>query len=221
VVFIEWAFAIILAAAAIGLLLPRGLFLFRPSGFRYYFEDEESNTSMKTFHKSTVKDLAEKIAGLGFSELGVKVERFPLWGSRTEELSLASNKDQAFAAITVFRNTPTFHFITPFTGGQIVITSPGSFKNIDEEGFLSAAAPGDAPDPAEVLEKHKENVAGFVSKGYVPFREYTRETRMEGAAIYYNSRPARGKARRVGAVTFIAFVVMMFPLVLTLINLAR
>jgi hypothetical protein len=220
VVFIEWAFAFILAAAAIGLLLPRGLFLFRPSGFRYYFDDRP-DTSMKTYFNSTVQDLSGKITALGFKEIGVRVEKFPLWGSRTEELVFASNNDRAFAAITVFRNTPTFHFITPFTGGQIVITSPGSFKNIDEEGFLSASASGDSPEPAEVLAKHKENVAAFVNKGYTPFKDYTRETRMEGAAIYYNSQPARSKARRVGLVTFIAFVVLMFPLVLSLINLAR
>jgi hypothetical protein len=67
-----------------------------------------------------------------------------------------------------------------------------------------------------VLEKHKENVTGFINKGFTPFREYTRESRLESTAVFYNSKPARRKARRVGAFTFAAFVILMIPLILML-----
>lgn len=210
---LEWIFSVILAAFGILVFLPRGIFLFRPNAFRTYYDDDP-NTSIRTFHRGIVKENAEKIESLGFTELGVKVEKFPLWGSRSEELTFASSKDRAFAAITIYRNTSTYHFITPFTGGQIVITSPGSFKNIDTEGFLSASSSAD--DHGAVLEKHRESVASFVSKGYTPFQEYTRESRLESSALYYNSKPAKSKARRVGAFTFIAFVVLIFPLIVIL-----
>jgi hypothetical protein len=215
---LEWVFAVFMAAVGIGLFLPRGIFLFNPSGYRIHFDDSPYS-SMKTFHKKTVSEIADKITALGFTELGVKVEKFPLWGSRTEELCLASPAAQAFAVITVFKNTATYHFFTPFSGGQVIMTSPGSFKKIETPEFLSSIV-RDAEDAGVVLAKHQENVAAFVSKGLTPYREFTRESRLESTALYYNSGPLRSKARKVGAFTFFAFVILMVPLVLQLLNVS-
>jgi hypothetical protein len=216
---LEWIFAVVMAAIGIGLFLPRGMFLFNPSAYRIYFDDNPY-TSMRTFHKKIVSEVASKITALGFSELGVKVEKFPLWGSRSEELAFVLPSAQAFAVITVFRNTATYHFYTPFTGGQVVMTSPGSFRKIDSADFLSSIV-RDSDDAGVVLAKHQENVASFISKGLTPYSEYTRESRLKSTALYYNSKPLRNKARRVGAFTFFAFAVLMVPLVLQLIVVAR
>jgi len=215
---LEWTFAFIMAAIGVGLFLPRGIFLFNPSAYRAYFDDSPF-TSMKTIHKTVVADLAAKITALGFKELGVKVEKFPLWGSRSEELSFALPSAQAFAVITVYRNTATYHFYTPFNGGQVVITSPGSFRKIESAEFVSDIV-RDTDDAGAVLARHRENVADFVSRGLTPYQEYTRESRLESTSLYYNSKPLRSKARRVGAFTFFAFLILIVPLLLQILAMA-
>ena len=215
---LEWIFAVLMAAIGIWLFLPRGIFLFNPSAYRYYFDDSP-DTSMKTFHKKIVSDISARLTALGFNELGVKMEKFPLWGARAEELVLALPSAQAFAVITVYRNTATYHFYTPFTGGQIVMTSPGSFKKISSPDFVSSVV-RDSEDAGVVLAKHQENVTAFVKQGLAPYREYTRESRLESTVLYYQSKPLRSKARKVGAFTFGAFVILMVPLVLRLLILS-
>jgi hypothetical protein len=93
----DWIFPIVLVLVGVLIFFPRSIFLFN-SGLRFYFEDN-TKLSITKIHKAKVAQISDKLKALGFINLGIKVEKLPLWGGKIRQLSFASINDSAFATI--------------------------------------------------------------------------------------------------------------------------
>ena len=193
--------------------IPRIVSFLVPGKRSFYFE-EDLQTAKDKKRLEKMRPILEKIEALGFTRLGIMVEKQPLWAKGTRELSLASSPEKAFASIGFRRNEPSYFFYTPFTGGQIIITAYNSFRHFERNDFFSSVV--SSGEPGEMLETHKKKVAEFTAKGLTPYRDYTRESLIEATLLFYNASHPRLQLRTAGMINLIYFLVLVFVFVLLL-----
>ena len=201
----------IISIAGIWFSFPVCIYLFRPNAIRSYFKDNDYTRIME---QKGVRDLIKKLKSLNFEYLGVKVEEPPLWKRSQEEVSLKSTEALAFASIGIKNRMIRFYFLTTFKEGKIVLTANSSFTEADNDEIIQSSL--DRDEPKEILEIHKKHVASFVNRGFTPCEEYTRQSRINAANLYYNSRLSRRQLRTAGAINFAFFLVFCFFLILPL-----
>jgi hypothetical protein len=194
-------------------ILPRVTSFIRPGKRQFYFEDDlrEGDDEMR---REQVKPIIAKMEALGFKQLGVMIEKQPLWAKASREIALASSTDKIFVSIGFRHGQPSYFFYTPFTGGQIVITAFNAFRQFHKEDFVTAIVT--SGEPAEMLEEHRKNVKELSDKGYSPFQQYSRETLIEATNLYYNSPHTRQQLRTAGMISLLFWVVCVLLLILFL-----
>ncbi len=203
----------IISVIGIWYSFPVCIYLFRPNAIRSYFKDNDSTGVME---QKGVRDLVKKLKSMNFEYLGVKVEEPPLWKRSQEEVTLKSVEARAFASIGIKNRTIKYYFFTPFKEGKIVLTANSSFTEADNDEIIQSSVAG--YEPKEILEIHKKSVASFVKRGFTPYEEYTRQSRIDAANLYYNSRLSRRQLRTAGAINFVFFLVFCFFLILPLLK---
>jgi hypothetical protein len=203
----------IISIAGIWFSFPVCIYLFRPNAIRSYFKD---NDSARIMEQKGVRDLIKKLKSMNFEYLGIKVEEPPLWKRSQEEVSLKSVESLAFASIGIKNRTIRFYFLTPFKEGKIVLTANSSFTEADNDEIIQSSL--DRNEPKEILEIHKKHVTSFVNRGFTPCEEYTQQSRINAANLYYNSRLSRRQLRIAGAINFAFVLVFCFFLILPLLK---
>jgi hypothetical protein len=206
---IEWIIPSIFAFMAVWIYIPRTVFLFR-SGFRFYF-DSNPNASITRIHKREVTRIADELVSLGFNYIGVKIEKFPLWGGSIKQLSFASEKNCAFATIYISWYMVSYYFYTPFKDGQYVLTAYNSFQDMNRKNYIIARLKSN--DSQNGLELHKNNVQVFRNKGFIPYHEYSKQSRLQASDAYYQSSIARSQWRIAGAISCFGFIIFILPLI--------
>jgi hypothetical protein len=194
-------------------ILPRVASFIRPGKRQFYFEDalREGEDEMR---REQVSPIMEKMEALGFKQLGVMMEKQPLWAKATREIALASATDKIFASIGFRHGQPSYFYYTPFTGGQIVITAYNAFRFFHKEDFITAVVT--SGEPSEMLEEHNKHVKEFSDKGYTPFREYSRESLIEATNLYYKSPHTRQQLRTAGMISLMFWVICVLIFILFL-----
>lgn len=137
---IDWITFVIAAGVmlyGIWKFLPAGIYLFFPGGVHSHF-DNENDAPLKFLQQGNVRSITEKLEALSFFELGVKIERRPIWGS-IRDLSLASNSTHTFASITVINSKTLCYFFTPFSGGQAFHTANDGFPTVNTTDFIQTS----------------------------------------------------------------------------------
>ncbi len=187
-------------------MVPRIISFMRPGERHLYFEDNPQ-PPIDEMRREMVRPVIEKLEALGFTQLGIMVDKPPLWAKGSREIALASSSRHTFASIGFRGLKPSYFLYTPFTGGQLAITAHNSFRDFAKNDFVTTVVA--SGDLEEMLETHKKQVEDFIARGFTPYRDYTRETVIEATNLYYNSPYPRRQLRVAGTINLL-FVLVCF-----------
>jgi hypothetical protein len=191
--------------------LPRLISFFIPGSRNLSFQDKVE-PPIDELHRDMIKPVVDKLEALGFTQLGLMVEKTPLWGKGSRELVMVSSKDRIIAILGLRGPLLSYYFYTPFEDGQVVVTAHNCFKNFVKPDFVTSEIK--SGDLDEMLESHQKDVADFVAKGYVPFHEYSRESVIMATNLYYQSPYPSMQLRYAGGINVIFFLLCLFLLYL-------
>jgi hypothetical protein len=187
--------------------VPRIISFFTPGNRNLFFQDNP-DPPIDEIHQEMIKPKLEKLQTLGFSSIGLMLEKPPLWSKSSREMVLVSTNDKIIASIG-FRGIKLSYFLyTPFEGGQVVVTAYNCFRNYIKPDFMTSEVK--SGDLDEMLEDHKKDVADFVARGYVPFNEYTREAVIRATNLYYKSSYPSKQLRIAGVTNSVFFLLSLF-----------
>jgi hypothetical protein len=206
------AIGALVAAFGIWRYLPKTLLYFQPSHVTGLFW-ENARLDPKPTERS--QEEVDAIAALGFALAGVQVEKPPLWHKPLEVLVLTSPLDTELGCVISSKRHVTWYFETMFEGGQLVITAAGGFKPTNEGGLYQSVLESDSP--ADVLARHRDNVAHFVSQGFHPVKRYTPEVIGGMTRLYYGFPVVRRGMRTYGSMNAVPLFIFCVPLVLALL----
>jgi hypothetical protein len=183
--------------------IPRIISFFTPHLRDLFFQDVP-DPPVDELHQEMIKPKQEQLTGLGFTSLGLMVEKAPLWAKGSRELVLVSEKEQIIASIG-FRGLKMSYFLyTPFEGGQVVITAYNCFRNFVKPDFLTTEIKSNNIE--ELMESHKKDVADFIGKGYVPFSDFSRAAVIRATNQYYQAPYPKKQLRIAGFVNSAIFI---------------
>ena len=203
----------IISIIGIWYFLPRCIYLFRPSATQSHFRERPS---AKIVEREDVQKLISELKANNFEYIGIKVEKPLLWRPLVEEVSLRSIEAQTFASIFINKRKARYYFFTPFTEGQIVLTTNSSFPIVNNDEIIQSRVALD--EPKQVLTIHRNCVDLFIEKGHTPFKEYTKQTRIDATNMYYGSNFVRKHMRTLGVISLIFFLVSCLFFILPIIR---
>jgi hypothetical protein len=190
-------------------VLPRIVSFLLPVNRHLYFEDDLQKPE-EAATRETIRPVIEKLESLGFTHLGMMVEKFPLWAGTSREITMISPVSKTIASLGFRRRKPSYFLYTPFNGGEVVITSYNSFRDFKKNDFVTTVVP--SGEPCEMLEIHRKQVEKFIAVGYIPFTEYTRESVIKATKLYYDSLYPKQQLRIAGVFNLLFFIVCLFLL---------
>jgi hypothetical protein len=200
---------------ALWYILPRGLFLFSPATLRIYFETDE-NKSGDLLQNEGIRVITSQLLALGFSQIGVKVEKMPLWGKGIPSLSFASLNARTYASLYVSRYKVIYYYLTAFSGGQVVLTASDNFPAVETEHFIQSTVAYVGPEA--VLAVHQKQVEKLRAKGFIPVSDLNRENRITATSQYYNADIMRKQMRLVGLFYISPLIILSIVFIATLIQ---
>ncbi|MGB7538378.1 MAG: hypothetical protein WBM17_07550 [Anaerolineales bacterium] len=194
--------------------IPIILFVLNPDAMRYSFDDpavEQERISRSV----ELRDWISRLRELGFSPLGIKAERLPLWGKSFREVALVSRAADTYASIGLHPNgnPASLYFYTPFENGGMVFTRDNAYGREAESENLSVKNIS-SKDFREVMDSHEKRLRIFLDKGWKPLIGSGQQARIEATGIFYRS----AYARRPGV--YLAAPAVQFFFLLTAILLA-
>lgn len=215
----DWIFLFFIVVYAIFWLLPIGLIFLFPAPRSYFDKNPDRSISKK--HQNIVVQLTEKLEALGFVKLGIKIEkRISLSPNiyTPKFLEFASEKDNSFFSLYIRGNKITYYFYTPFSSGQLVLTAnQGFFPIMENDVFQSAIS----LEPIDLLSVHKKQIESLLLKGYTPYQEYTKETRLKATSQYYNCSTIRKRMRKTYALVFEFLFIMLLAFVAIFVSIKK
>jgi hypothetical protein len=164
--------------------IPQIISFFSPDNRKLYFQDNP-DPPIDSIRQEMVKPTFEKLESRSFKQIGLMLEKPPLWARSSREMVLVSTDKKIIASVGFRGLKLSYFFYTPFQGGQVVVTAYNSFRNFHKDDFATAVV--NSGDIDEMLEVHKNAVDNFIAKGYTPFNEYTREAVILATNQYYKS----------------------------------
>jgi hypothetical protein len=182
--------------------IPRIISFFTP-GNRNLFFQEAPDPPIDQIHQEMIKPRVEKLEALGFTSIGLMLEKPPLWSKSSRELVLVSSEHKIIASIGFRGLKLSYFFYTPFEDGQVVVTAYNCFRNFIKPDFLTSEVK--SGDLDEMLESHKKDVDDLVAKGYIPLKEYTRESVIRATNLYYKASYPSKQLRIAGVINSVFF----------------
>ncbi len=171
--------------------LPRLLAVINPRRIRCWFADVLDRD--ETISRSqALKARLQELEALGFSLLGIKNEKFPLWGQAVREVATVSTAAEIFGCLVITeRGEPfTVYFYTPIREDGFVYTRQQATlpemegPNISVKNFSS-------PSLKDMFQAHRDRVETFKQKGLLPAMVSSPEARIEATYRFYASNYAR------------------------------
>jgi hypothetical protein len=190
-------------------VLPRIVAFLLPVKRHLFFEDDLEKPEEQP-RRAVIRPIIEKLAALGFKPLGMMVEKYPLWAGSSREVVMVSRDAKIIASLGFRNGKPSFFLYTPFTGGEVVITSFNAFRDFKKADFVTTIVP--SGEPEEMLEIHKQQVEKFVALGNVPFTDYTRESVILATNQYYDSPYPKQQLRIAGLFNLLFLIVCLLLL---------
>ncbi|MCJ7606121.1 MAG: hypothetical protein MUO19_08860 [Dehalococcoidales bacterium] len=191
--------------------LPKSMFFINPGSVTSWFVAGQEISPAKM---EKAKELLEQLNALGFTPSGVLFEKPPLWAKALEVLILTSDTAGEFICVVIGKRRMTYYFQTLYTGGQVIITADGGFKPVNEGGLYQSIVSSD--NPAEILERHRENVKHFVSQGFSPVHAYTGDVIGGSTQVYYGFPIVQKGMRTYGSMNSGLLFILCIPLILAL-----
>jgi hypothetical protein len=159
------------------------LFLF-PSLMRARGEDE----SWPKVDRDLFGRMEEELKPLGFSRLGVHVERAPL-RRRLVAYDFVNEAERTWGTATAAGEEVRLSLVTAFCGGGFVVTADHRVLSQDRQGCLVGGMPGAQPE--QLLAAHRRRVEGFREQGREIVTDLSLEARVRAANAWYVGYGAR------------------------------
>ena len=170
--------------------LPLLVLALNPHAIRFSFESDQDTRDLlrRTIH---LREWLDRLKDLGFTLLGQKVEKIPLWGPAFRELALVSAEAEAHAGIVLHPDgTPaSLYFYTPIRNGGMVFTR--NFQGPEAEGERLSVRNVEHIDFRFILNDHLARVRSFRDRGLIPRAGATQAERLAATAAFYDSEYGR------------------------------
>lgn len=168
-----------------------------------------------------LREWLRRLEAMGFSKIGIKAERPPLWGRTTLELALVHTTDNTYGSIVVDdRGRPlSLYFYTPLIKNCIVFTRNGEFAP-ELENDAASVRNIVSDDWGEILASHKERVSRFVQRGLTPLVGSSEQSRIEATRLFYTSQYGRKSVFQLLVFSGIPGIVSLLILILLLVAAA-
>jgi hypothetical protein len=177
--------------------LPFLLVMRKPGSLRCWFEDP-AEAQERTRHSPELQEWIGRLKALGFDELGVKVEKMPLWGGSYREVALVSQESDIYASIVMRNNgsPASLYYYTPLHGGGMIFTRNfGDGPEFEGDGVSVQNVP--SGDFAFVLDVHTRRLDTFRERGRMPRVAASQAARVEATHAFYAGEYARRNSIRV------------------------
>jgi hypothetical protein len=171
-------------------------FALTPWRVRYWFLEAEAANRIMAGSQSVQARLQE-LRALGFTPLGVKMERV-LWRQAGREVALVSTEAETFASIVLTRDgrALSVYFYTPLSDGGLVFTRAESSLPVMESRNTSVKnVAGKGLD--KLLASHRLRLRTFRHQGLKPAVAPTQAARLAATRTYYASTYARRAGRNL------------------------
>jgi hypothetical protein len=202
----------LIAAYGVWRYLPKTLLYAKPGAIRgIFYEGSSLDPAMAEKAQETIDSLTL----LGFVPAGIQMEKAPLWSHPLHVLILTSGSGPELACIIPSKRGVTWYFETLFEDGAMVITAGSGFKPVNQGG-LYQSVPEDL-DAAGLLDRHRDNVAHFVSEGRQPVKRYPPDVIAGTTQAYYSFPAVRHGMRTYGSMNAIPLITFFIPLVIALL----
>lgn len=147
---------------------------------RFRFVDD--HRARRLLNNKSLQRWCAQLEALGFSKLGVMSEE-TFYGSWTYSIALSASQEKAFASITWIGIWPRYFFYTPLTGGGILLTTNGGFREVDAADCCVQNSPKHTP--AMLWELHRQKLEDFTRAGLTPTADYTPAARLKTSQAFY------------------------------------
>jgi len=196
--------------------IPTIIFVLDPDSMRYSFDDPAEEQD-RLSRSADLREWTARLRDMGFSLLGVKAERLPLWGRAYREAALVSRAADTYASIVLDpANSPaSLYFYTPLENGGMVFTRNHPHgRETETETVTVKNIP--SQDFREVFDSHEKRLRVFLDKGWRPLIGSGQQARIEATRVFYKSSYARQPVLYLsssGIPVFIVSVVSILALV--------
>jgi len=196
--------------------IPTIIFVLNPDSMRYSFDDP-ADEQERLSRSADLREWTARLREMGFSLLGVKAERLPLWGRAYREAALVSRAADMYASIVLDpANGPaSLYFYSPLENGGMVFTRNHPHgRETETETVTVKNIP--SQDFREVFDSHEKRLRVFLDKGWRPLIGSGQQARIEATRVFYKSSYARQPVLYLsssGIPVFIVSVVSILALV--------
>ena len=184
--------ALVLLAVLSGLdAIPIILFALNPDAMRYSFDDPPEEQE-KLSRSKELREWIGRLRDMGFSMLGIKAERLPLWGRTFREAALVSRAADTYASIVLHPDgrPASLYFFTPFENGGAVFTRDHPY-GAEAEGETLSVKNVPSKDFREIMESHERRLRIFTDRGMRPLIGSGQQARIDATGLFYKSAYAR------------------------------
>ena len=180
-----------------------------PTQIRSAFDDV-ALTQLAARENPSLQALIDTLRQMGFTMLGVKVERQPLWGRSYREVDLASKPLQTYASIVLHPDSSpaSFYCYTPFQDGGMVFTRDFE-QGMEAEGDRLSVRNVVSPNLSEIVEDHVSRVQSMQQRGLLPVVGGSQQSRLEATHAFYASDYARALRPNLRTPAIRRFVVLL------------
>ncbi|HET7009891.1 MAG TPA: hypothetical protein VFI11_03880 [Anaerolineales bacterium] len=204
--------------------LPMLVLAFWPTQIRSAFDDVALRR-LTANENLSLRSQLDALRQMGFTMLGVKVERQPLWGRSYREVDLASTPLQTYATIVLHPDSSpaSFYCYTPLRDGGMVFTRDFE-QGMEAEGPRISVRNVVSANLSEVVQDHVSRVQSMQQRGLLPVVGASQQSRLDATRAFYESDYAR--ALRPGLRTpairrFVVLLVLFLALAVSAILLPR
>ncbi len=211
--------ALVILAVISGLdAIPVILFALNPDAMRYSFDDPPEEQERLSRSKE-LREWIGRLRDMGFSMLGIKGERLPLWGRTFREAALVSRAADTYASIVLHPDgsPASLYFFTPFENGGAVFTRDHPYGAEAESGILSVKNIP-SKDFRKIMESHEARLRIFTERGMRPKIGSSQQARIEATGIFYKSAYARQSGHYFASPGVLGFFLCTAILVIILVR---
>ncbi|MBN2085497.1 MAG: hypothetical protein JW748_09755 [Anaerolineales bacterium] len=171
--------------------IPTILFVLNPDSMRYSFDDPVAEQE-RISRSAELRVWITRLREMGFSMLGIKAERLPLWGRTYREAALVSRAAEAYASIVLdpADRPASLYFFTPLTNGGMVFTRNHPYgREVETEPVSVKNVP--SKDFQEIMDSHEKRLRVFLDRGWRPLIGSGQQARIDATRAFYQSKYAR------------------------------
>jgi hypothetical protein len=197
-----------LSAAAAGRdAIPILVFVWKPGSMRLAFDDPGVVREWIS-RSAALGEGTDRLKELGFSLLGIKNEKLPLWGPVIREVAFVSRAADTYASIVLRPNADpaSVYFFSPFRSGGMVFTR-NRLYGTEVEGERLSVKNVPSADLREVFDSHAGRLRVFLDRGFAPNVGSSQQARIDATSEFYASEFSRRYGKYLWSPSIMGFLI--------------